>query len=224
MNNFPESSITMLNFQNYYSNFTHQYSAMQLVFATNNPNKLREVQSLIPQGITLLSLEDIGCHEEVPETQDTIEGNAIQKSVYIKTHFGYDCFADDTGLEVDALNGEPGVYSARYAGEQRNSEDNIQKVLKKLRNEAHRKAQFKTVIALQLYGKQHLFTGICKGEITHAKHGDKGFGYDPIFKAEGYDQTFAEISLEEKNRIGHRGKAMDQLVGFLNSNKVKNDL
>src|SRR5690606_32290310 len=171
---------------------------MQLVFATNNPNKLREVQSLIPQGITLLSLEDIGCHEEVPETQDTIEGNAIQKSVYIKTHFGYDCFADDTGLEVDALDGAPGVFSARYAGEQRNSEDNIQKLLENLKHSDNRKARFKTVIALELQGNQHQFTGICKGEITKNKSGTNGFGYDPIFKAEGYHKTFAELSLEEK--------------------------
>lgn len=189
---------------------------MQLVFATNNLNKLKEVQNLIPDHIKLLSLEDIGCVEDVPETQDTIEGNAIQKAEYIKKHYGYDCFADDTGLEVDALNGEPGVYSARYAGEQRNSEDNIQKILINIKDTSNRRAQFKTVIALEFLGKQHLFTGICKGEITRDKMGEKGFGYDPIFKAEGYDQTFAEISLEEKNRIGHRGKAVQLLVEFLN--------
>lgn len=190
---------------------------MQIVFATNNRNKLREVQSLMPKGIRLLSLEDIGCHEEVPETQDTIEGNAIQKAAYIKAHYGYDCFADDTGLEVDALAGAPGVYSARYAGEQRDSEDNIQKLLEQLHSSTNRHAQFKTVIALELQGQQHQFTGICKGEITKIKSGENGFGYDPIFKAEGYDKTFAEISLTEKNRIGHRGKAVNQLVNFLNS-------
>ena len=189
---------------------------MQLVFATNNLNKLKEVQSLIPNNIKLLSLTDIGCVEDVPETQDTIEGNAIQKAAYIKEHYGYDCFADDTGLIVEALNGEPGVYSARYAGEQRSSEDNIQKILKNLKNVSNRNAQFETVIALQFQGKQHLFTGICKGEITLAKAGDQGFGYDPIFKAEGYDKTFAEISLQEKNQIGHRGKAVQLLVQFLN--------
>ena len=189
---------------------------MQLVFATNNLNKLKEVQSLIPNNIKLLSLTDIGCVEDVPETQDTIEGNAIQKAAYIKEHYGYDCFADDTGLIVEALNGEPGVYSARYAGEQRSSEDNIQKILKNLKDVSNRNAQFKTVIALQFQGKQHLFTGICKGEITLAKAGDQGFGYDPIFKAEGYDKTFAEISLQEKNQIGHRGKAVQLLVQFLN--------
>ena len=189
---------------------------MQLVFATNNLNKLKEVQSLIPNNINLLSLKDIGCVEDVPETQDTIEGNAIQKAAYIKEHYGYDCFADDTGLIVEALNGEPGVYSARYAGEQRSSEDNIQKILKNLKDESNRNAQFETVIALQFQGKQHVFTGICKGEITLAKAGDQGFGYDPIFKAEGYDKTFAEISLQEKNQIGHRGKAVQLLVQFLN--------
>ncbi|HXJ98713.1 MAG TPA: non-canonical purine NTP diphosphatase [Gelidibacter sp.] len=191
---------------------------MQLVFATNNINKLREVQSLIPNHIKLLSLEEVGCYEDVPETQETIEGNAIQKATYIKEKYGYDCFADDTGLEVDILDGAPGVYSARYAGEQRSSEDNIQKILKNMDNATNRKAQFKTVIALEFKGNQHLFTGICKGEITHQKIGDHGFGYDPIFKAEGYDQTFAEISLEEKNKIGHRGKAVQLLINFLNSN------
>lgn len=191
---------------------------MQLVFATNNINKLREVQSLIPNHIKLLSLEEVGCLEDVPETQETIEGNAIQKATYIKEKYGYDCFADDTGLEVDILDGAPGVYSARYAGEQRSSEDNIQKILKNMDNATNRKAQFKTVIALEFKGNQHLFTGICKGKITHQKIGDHGFGYDPIFKAEGYDQTFAEISLEEKNKIGHRGKAVQLLINFLNSN------
>ena len=189
---------------------------MKIVFATNNLNKLYEVQSLIPDNIQLLSLADIGCVEDVPETQATIEGNAIQKASYIKKKYGYDCFADDTGLEVEALNLEPGVYSARYAGEQRNSEDNIEKVLKNLKDVSNRNARFKTVIALELNGHQHVFTGICKGDITMDKKGNHGFGYDPIFKAKGYDQTFAEISLEEKNRIGHRGKAIQLLVEFLN--------
>lgn len=189
---------------------------MQLVFATNNLNKLKEVQSLVPEHIQLLSLKDIGCFEEVPETQLTIEGNAIQKAEYIKTHYGYDCFADDTGLEVEALNGDPGVFSARYAGEQRDANDNMDLLLKSLEEKPNRKAQFKTVIALHLNDQLETFTGICKGEITKSKHGDKGFGYDPIFKAEGYDQTFAEISMEEKNAIGHRGKAIRLLVAFLN--------
>ncbi|GGW67083.1 XTP/dITP diphosphohydrolase [Winogradskyella epiphytica] len=188
---------------------------MQLVFATNNLNKLKEVQALMPPNITLLSLADIDCTEDIPETLPTIEGNAVQKAEYLKTHYGYDCFADDTGLEVDALNGEPGVYSARYAGPQRNSEDNIQKLLTELKDKSNRNAQFKTVIALHLNGELHTFTGICKGEITTEKHGEGGFGYDPVFKAEGYEQTFAEISLEEKNKIGHRGLAVKQLIEFL---------
>lgn len=192
---------------------------MQLVFATNNSNKLKEVQSLVPKNIQLLSLIDIGCEEDIPETQNTIEDNAIQKAEYLKKHYGYDCFADDTGLEVEALNGKPGVYSARYAGEQRNSEDNIQHLLTNLKNHKNRKARFKTVIALHLNGKLHTFTGICNGDIINQKRGESGFGYDPIFKADGYEKTFAEISLEEKNKIGHRGKAVQQLIAFLSENE-----
>lgn len=188
---------------------------MKLVFATNNNNKIKEVQSLIPEHIQLLSLEDIGCFEDIPETQPTIEGNAIQKAEYLKTQYGYDCFADDTGLEVTALQGEPGVYSARYASEQRNADDNMAKLLKNLETHQDRTAQFKTVIALHLNGKVQTFTGICEGTITHSKSGNEGFGYDPIFKANGFDKTFAEISLDEKNAIGHRGKAVKLLVGFL---------
>ena len=188
---------------------------MQLVFATNNLNKLKEVQALVPEHIQLISLKDIGCFEEVPETQLTIEGNAIQKAEYIKEHYGFDCFADDTGLEVESLHGEPGVFSARYAGEQRDANDNMNLLLDNLVGKPNRNAQFKTVIALYLNGTLETFTGICKGEITTTKQGDKGFGYDPIFKAEGYDKTFAEISLEEKNTIGHRGKAIRLLVDFL---------
>ena len=190
---------------------------MKLVFATNNLNKLKEVQSLIPESIKLLSLKDIGCFEDVPETQLTINGNAIQKAEYIKEHYGFDCFADDTGLEVEALNGEPGVFSARYAGEQRDANDNTNKLLKNLENNTNRKAQFKTVVALHLNNKLETFSGICKGEITTTKHGEGGFGYDPIFKAHGYDKTFAEITLEEKNKIGHRGKAVRLLVEYLNT-------
>lgn len=189
---------------------------MQLVFATNNPNKIKEVSALVPKHIKLLSLSDILCIEDIPETQPTIEGNAIQKAEYLKKHYGYDCFADDTGLEVEALNGEPGVYSARYAGPQRNADDNTNKLLTALKDKPNRKAQFKTVIALHLNGKMYTFTGICKGEIITEKRGEGGFGYDPVFKAEGYNKTFAEISLEEKNKIGHRGKAVLQLIAFLN--------
>jgi XTP/dITP diphosphohydrolase len=188
---------------------------MQLVFASNNKNKILEIQSILPETIKILSLEDIGCLEDIPETADTIEGNAILKANYVTQKYGYDCFADDTGLEVAALNGEPGVYSARYAGEQRNSDDNMDKVLNALSDENKRNAQFKTVIALNLKGSQELFTGIAKGEITLEKTGNKGFGYDPIFQPLGYKETFAELSLEIKNEISHRGKATQQLIQFL---------
>lgn len=189
---------------------------MQIVFATNNLNKLKEVRALIPDHIQLLSLADIDCLEDIPETQGTIEGNAIQKAEYIKEKYGYDCFADDTGLEVEALNGEPGVFSARYAGEQRSSLDNMNKLLIELSNAKNRNAQFKTVIALQFNNNQSTFTGICKGKITHTKHGEKGFGYDPVFKPDGFEKTFAEMDLNLKNTISHRGIAISQLVNFLN--------
>lgn len=194
---------------------------MQLVFATNNHNKLKEVQALLPKEITLLSLEAIGCKEDLPETQPTIEGNAIQKTEYLKKQYGYDCFADDTGLEVTALNGEPGVFSARYAGEQKNAEDNMCKLLENLEGKNNRSAQFKTVIALNLNGELHTFTGLCKGTILTEKRGEKGFGYDPIFQPEGYHQTFAEMPLKLKNKISHRGKAIKQIINFLSlySNK-----
>ena len=188
---------------------------MQLVFATNNLNKLKEVQSLIPKDIKLLSLADIGCFEDIPETQNTIEGNASQKADYIKTLYGYDCFADDTGLEVSVLNGEPGVFSARYAGEHSNANDNMNKLLKILEDKSNRTAQFKTVIALHLNNQLEVFTGICKGEITKTKQGSSGFGYDPIFKPLSYDQTFAEMDLTLKNSISHRGKAIKKLVEYL---------
>ncbi|WDF61128.1 non-canonical purine NTP diphosphatase [Flavobacterium sp. KACC 22758] len=192
---------------------------MKLVFASNNKNKIAEIQSMLPESITILSLEDINCFEDIPETADTIEGNAILKADYVTQKYGYDCFADDTGLEVDALNGEPGVYSARYAGEQKNADDNMNKLLKALENNKNRSAQFKTVITLNLEGKQYLFTGIAKGEITETKTGTNGFGYDPIFKPENFDKTFAELPLEIKNTIGHRGKAVQQLIDFLSTTK-----
>ena len=190
---------------------------MKLVFATNNANKLKEVQALLPETIELLSLKEIGCNEDIPETQPTIEGNAIQKALYISENYGYDCFADDTGLEIDALDSAPGVYSARYAGNHRDANDNMNKVLKNLEKQADRSAQFKTVIALHLKDKVYTFTGLCKGEVTAEKHGEKGFGYDPIFKPNGYEQTFAQMDLELKNQIGHRGRAVQQLVEFLNN-------
>lgn len=192
---------------------------MKLVFASNNLNKIKEIQSILNGSIQLLSLEDIGCHEEIPETADTIEGNAILKANYVTEKYGYDCFADDTGLEVKALNGEPGVYSARYAGEQKNADDNMNKLLEALKNEENRSAQFKTVIALNLEGKQHLFTGLAKGNITLNKTGNHGFGYDPIFQPENYTETFAELASEIKNKISHRAKATEQLIDFLNSGK-----
>lgn len=192
---------------------------MKLVFASNNKHKIAEIQSMLPESIKILSLEDINCLEDIPETADTIEGNAILKADYVTQKYGYDCFADDTGLEVNALNGEPGVYSARYAGEQKNADDNMNKLLDALKKEENRNAQFKTVITLNLNGKQYLFTGIAKGEITLTKTGTNGFGYDPIFKPENFNETFAELPLETKNTIGHRGKAVKQLIDFLNTTK-----
>ena len=192
---------------------------MQLVFASNNLNKIKEIQSILNGSIQLLSLEDIGCHEEIPETADTIEGNAILKANYVTQKYGYDCFADDTGLEVKTLNGEPGVYSARYAGEQKKADDNMNKLLDALADKEDRSAQFKTVIALNIKGEQHLFTGIAKGVITLNKSGNHGFGYDPIFQPENYKETFAELSSDIKNKISHRAKATQQLIDFLNTAK-----
>lgn len=188
---------------------------MKLVFASNNKNKIEEIQQLLPSFIQLISLEEMGCFEEIEETATTIEGNAQIKSDYIVSKYGLDCFSDDSGLEIDALNGAPGVYSARYAGEHKNSEDNMNKVLEQLANETNRKATFKTVIALNLKGKQYLFTGIAEGEITTHKMGTQGFGYDPIFLPKGSERTFAELSKEEKGKFSHRGKATEQLVEFL---------
>ena len=180
---------------------------MKLVFASNNKNKILEIQNLIGSTLEILSLEDIGCFEEIPETAETIEGNAILKANYVTQKYGFNCFADDTGLEIEVLQGAPGLHSARYAGEQKNSEDNRKKVLEALANQTNRKAQFKTVIALNLNGKQTLFTGIVSGDITKEEMGNQGFGYDSIFKAEGMTQTFAEINLEEKATLSHRGKS-----------------
>jgi XTP/dITP diphosphohydrolase len=188
---------------------------MKLVFASNNQNKINEIQLLLPDTIQVLSLEDIGCFEDIPETADTIEGNAILKANYVTERFGYNCFADDTGLEVEALNGEPGVYSARYAGKQRDANDNMDKLLLNLKDKSNRAAQFKTVIALNLNGNQTLFTGIINGKIIGEKIGTNGFGYDPIFVADGYTKTFAELTIEEKSGISHRGLAVKQLVEFL---------
>ena len=188
---------------------------MKLVFATNNKNKIKEVQALMPEGIKLLSLEDIGCFEDIPETAPTIEGNAVQKAEYVKENYGYDCFADDTGLEVAALNGAPGVYSARYAGEAKNNEANIDKLLQELEGKEDRSARFKTVIALHLDGQLHSFPGICSGNIIFERKGLQGFGYDPVFQPEGKSITFAEMSLEEKSKISHRARATRKLIDFL---------
>ncbi len=188
---------------------------MKLVFASNNKNKIKEIQLLVPTSIQIVSLEEIGCTEEIPETADTIEGNAILKANYVTEKYGYDCFADDSGLEVDALNGEPGVFSARYAGEPKNDDNNMNKLLSNLKDKTNRKANFKTVICLNYKGQQHLFTGIINGKIIDEKIGDNGFGYDPIFIANDYTKTFAELSIEEKSNISHRGIAVKQLIEFL---------
>ncbi len=189
---------------------------MKLVFATNNPHKLEEVQQMLTGKVKLLSLKEINCHEEVEETSDTLEGNSKLKADYITNSYAFDCFADDTGLEVETLNGEPGVYSARYGGEPRSAEKNITKLLGQLNGAENRKAQFRTVITLNLEGKQYSFEGICKGIITKENKGEGGFGYDPVFQPEGYTKTFAELSSEEKNKISHRGLAIRKLVAFLN--------
>lgn len=190
---------------------------MKIVFATNNENKIKEIQSMLPENITIVSLQSIGCLEEIPETAETIEGNAIMKANYVTEKYGFDCFADDTGLEIEALNNEPGVYSARYAGEQRSAEANMNKVLHLLNDTTNRNAQFKTVICLNLKGEQYLFTGIAKGTITSGKKGEGGFGYDPIFQPQNYTETFAELSLATKNKISHRGIATQALLTFLNT-------
>ena len=188
---------------------------MKLVFASNNKNKIQEIQALVPKTIQIVSLEEIGCTEDIPETAETIEGNAILKANYVTEKYGYDCFADDTGLEVEALNGAPGVYSARYAGEQKDANDNMDKLLSELKDKSNRKANFKTVIALNLNGNQNLFTGIINGKIIEEKMGTNGFGYDPIFVADGYQKSFAELTMEEKATISHRGIAVKELVTFL---------
>lgn len=188
---------------------------MKLVFATNNKHKLEEVVKIINKDFELLSLKDIKCSEEIPETQNTIEGNASQKSHYVYEKYKLNCFADDTGLEIDALNGEPGVYSARYAGENCSFNDNVEKVLKKLDGQENRNAQFKTVISLIINGEETKFEGIIKGTILKETRGASGFGYDPIFQPIGYDKTFAELPLEVKNKISHRGLATKKLAEFL---------
>ena len=187
----------------------------EIVFASNNPNKLKEIELLLPSNFFIKGLSSIGCTEEIPETQATIEGNALQKANYIYDKYQVNCFADDTGLEVNALNGRPGVYSARYAGEEKNAQNNMKKILTELSGNKNREALFKTVVALIWQGKQYLFEGIVTGVITEKMSGTAGFGYDPIFMPSGFARTFAEMNMQEKNQISHRARAVAKLVDFL---------
>ena len=188
---------------------------MKLVFATGNQNKAKEIQSLIPDRIEILSLNDINCLEEIPETQATIEGNASQKAFYVFEKYQQNCFADDTGLEIDALNGKPGVLSARYAGDAKNANDNMDKILLEMKGINNRKARFKTVISLVVNGKEMQFEGVVNGTILNQKSGNNGFGYDPIFLPEGSTKSFAEMELSEKNLVSHRARAVNKLVEYL---------
>ncbi len=189
---------------------------MKIIFATQNQNKVSEIQRLMPNYIEILSLKDIDCFDDIPETAMTLEGNAQLKSVFVQQNYQVNCFADDTGLEIESLNGEPGVMSARYASEiDKSDERNMDLVLEKLKDKRSRKAQFRTVISLQLNGEEHFFEGIVKGEIANERKGEKGFGYDPIFVPDGFDKSFAEMSIEEKNAISHRGQAVRKLISFL---------
>jgi len=192
----------------------------KIVFATNNKNKLREMREIMDGIYEILSLDDIGCHEEIVEDADTIEGNAKIKANFITDRYHIDCFADDTGLEVEALDGAPGVYSARYAGEHCSYQDNVDKLLAALNGIENRRACFRTAIALNLDGKSYLFEGRCDGVITTEAHGEGGFGYDPIFLPDGSELTFAEMPADEKNAISHRGRATQKLIEFLSVNKV----
>lgn len=187
----------------------------KIVFATNNKHKLNEIRKITAGKIEILSLSDIECNEEIEETGITLEENALIKSHYVKSKYGYDCFADDTGLEVECLNGEPGVYSSRYSGPECNPDDNMNKLLKEMQGSDNRNAQFRTVIAAILNGSEHLFEGVVKGKITEDKRGCNGFGYDPVFIPNGYNHTFGELSNEIKNGISHRAVAMEKFTAFL---------
>jgi len=191
--------------------------ARKLVFATNNKHKLDEVRKITSGHIDIISLEDINCIEDIPETADTLEGNALQKAYYVKEHYGYDCFADDTGLEVEVLNNAPGVYSARYAGPGHDAQANMKKLLYEMNGKENRKAHFRSVIALLMDEQEFLFDGIVNGVIIEEKRGDAGFGYDPIFMPDGYDQTFAELGDDVKNTISHRAVAVQKLATFLST-------
>lgn len=194
---------------------------MKLVFATNNQHKLQEIKQLLNGSFELLSLNDIGCEDDIPENQATLEGNAAEKSFFIYNKYGLNCFADDTGLEIEALNGEPGVYSARYAGEARDSQNNMDLVLAKLNKINNRKARFRTVVSLVIDGNETQFEGIVDGQILEEKRGKTGFGYDPIFKPDESDLSFAEMTMDEKNKISHRGRAIQKLVEYLKQHKGK---
>ena len=187
----------------------------RIVFATNNVHKLQEIRAMIPEGIKLLSLADIGCHADIPETADTLEGNALIKARYVAEHYGMDCFADDTGLEVETLGGAPGVHTARYAGEAHDTEANIDKLLAELADKDNRKARFRTAIAFIVQQEEHLFEGILEGEIAPVRRGTDGFGYDPVFIPEGTGKTFAELGPDIKNRISHRALAVNQLIEYI---------
>lgn len=195
---------------------------MKLVFATNNQHKLEEVSSILGDSIELISLSDINCNEDIPETADTLEGNALQKARFIKERYGYDCFADDTGLEVESLANAPGVYSARYAGPGHDAEANMLKLLDNLKDKQNRKARFRTVIALILEGKEYIFEGIINGIIIDEKRGCTGFGYDPVFVPDGYEKTFAELGNDIKYKISHRALAVNKLASYLNSLVIEN--
>lgn len=188
---------------------------MRLVFATNNKHKLEEIRHLLDGSFEVLSLKDIGCDDDIPENQETLEGNAAEKSFYIWNKYGLNCFADDTGLEIDALNGEPGVYSARYAGEEKDPQKNIELVLQKLAKIKNRKARFRTVISLVINGHETQFEGVVNGRILEARQGDSGFGYDPVFQPDESQHSFAEMSMADKNQISHRGRAVQKLVAYL---------
>ncbi len=188
---------------------------MELIFATNNPHKSREIQALVPEKITILSLKDINFQGEIPENQSTLEGNAREKAFYIYERYRNNCFADDTGLEIDALNGEPGVYSARYAGADKDPQANMDKVLRELEGIPDRRARFRCVISLIIDGEEKQFEGVVNGQILQEKRGSEGFGYDPIFLPAGYDKTFAEMPLELKNKISHRSQAINKLADYL---------
>ena len=188
---------------------------MKIVFATNNPNKLAEIKQLMPEGIDILNLKDINCLEELPETSDTLEDNAAQKAFYVFDNYGHNCFADDTGLEIDALDGRPGVYSARYAGPECKAEDNIQKILGEMKGKMNRGAIFRTIISLVIDGNEFQFQGVVEGQIIAEKCGEMGFGYDPIFLPDGHEKSYAQMSIEEKGAISHRGLAVKKLIQFL---------